>query len=216
MLQYVSRWFLCEETLKAANAVLVNYHHRLLLSAVWGSGTLSSSDGQRFGIQQSSLLTSFYPRYFGYYERALSVYTHISNQFSVFGTRVISCGPREALYVLDGLLENNTILRLREHTTDTHGFTEHLARPSRSAALQARAGDELRMLGPAAPPHRRDELDSPTVGHHGRGRGLAEESHGAGQHHRPAAGKCLLFGSFGEGPDRPGADRQIDLHSPVS
>jgi len=127
MLQYVSRWFLREETLKAANAVLVNYHHRLPLSAVWGSGTLSSSDGQRFGIQQSSLLTSFYPRYFGYYERALSVYTHISNQFSVFGTRVISCGPREALYVLDGLLENNTILRLREHTTDTHGFTEHVS-----------------------------------------------------------------------------------------
>jgi hypothetical protein len=28
--------------------------------------------------------------------------------------------------VLDGLLENNTILRLREHYTDTHGFTEHV------------------------------------------------------------------------------------------
>jgi TnpA family transposase len=28
--------------------------------------------------------------------------------------------------VLDGLLENNTILRLREHYTDTHGFTEHI------------------------------------------------------------------------------------------
>jgi len=126
MLQYVSRWFLREETLKAANATLVNCHHRLPLSKVWGSGTSSSSDGQRFGIQESSLLASFYPRYFGYYERAVAVYTHMSNQFSVFGTRVISCGPREALYVLDGLLENNTILRLREHTTDTHGFTEHV------------------------------------------------------------------------------------------
>jgi len=28
------------------------------------------------------------------------------------------------LYVLDGLLENNTILQIREHTTDTHGYTE--------------------------------------------------------------------------------------------
>ena len=27
----------------------------------------------------------------------------------------------EPLYVLDGLLENNTILQIREHTTDTHG-----------------------------------------------------------------------------------------------
>jgi TnpA family transposase len=28
--------------------------------------------------------------------------------------------------VLDGLLENDTILRPREHSTDTHGYTEHL------------------------------------------------------------------------------------------
>ena len=33
---------------------------------------------------------------------------------------------REATYVLDGLLENDTVLDIREHTTDTHGATEHL------------------------------------------------------------------------------------------
>jgi hypothetical protein len=126
MLQQLTRWLLRDETLKAANAALVNYHHQLPLSAVWGQGQISSSDGQRFGIQQSSLLASFYPRYFGYYERAVSVYTHTSDQYSVFGTRVISCSPCEALYVLDGLLENNTVLRLREHYTDTHSFTENI------------------------------------------------------------------------------------------
>jgi hypothetical protein len=126
MLQHVTRWFLREDTIKAANAALVNFHHQLPISRVWGEGIASSSDGQRFGIQQSSLLASYYPRYFGYYERAATVYTHTSDQYSVFGTRIISCSPREALYVLDGLLENNTILRLREHYTDTHGFTEHI------------------------------------------------------------------------------------------
>jgi hypothetical protein len=50
------RW----EPLKAANAALVNYHHQLPLRTVWGEGLISSSDGQRFGIQQSSLLASFY------------------------------------------------------------------------------------------------------------------------------------------------------------
>jgi hypothetical protein len=39
---------------------------------------------------------------------------------------VISSSPREALYVLDGLVESNTILRPREHYTDTHGFTDHI------------------------------------------------------------------------------------------
>jgi hypothetical protein len=37
-----------------------------------GQGTASSSDGQRFGIQADSLLAAFYPRYFGYYDRAVT------------------------------------------------------------------------------------------------------------------------------------------------
>lgn len=124
MLRRVLRYFIREETLTAANAEIVNRHHELPLSAVHGAGTLSSSDAQRFGIRASSLLASYYPRYYGYYEKAIGIYTHVSDQYSVFSTKVISCSPREALYVLDGLLENNTILKIREHTTDTHGYTE--------------------------------------------------------------------------------------------
>lgn len=126
MLQHASQWLLRTDTLKAANTALVDYHYQLPLAAAWGDGTLSSSDGQRFGLQASSVLGSFYPRYFGYYERALTVYTHLSDQYSVFASRAISCAPREALYVLDGLLENDSILRPEEHTTDTHGATEQL------------------------------------------------------------------------------------------
>ncbi|MBA2764510.1 MAG: Tn3 family transposase [Thermoleophilaceae bacterium] len=126
LLHHISQWYLRQDTLRAANRVLVDYHHRLPLSSVWGDGVSSSSDGQRFGVQASSLLASFYPRYFGYYDRAITVYTHVSDQFTVFASRAISCSPREAIFVLDGLLENDTILRPREHYTDTHGFTEQL------------------------------------------------------------------------------------------
>ena len=126
MLQHASRWFLREETLKAANSAIVEYHHNLPMTAVWGDGSASASDGQRFGIDASSLLASFYPRYFGYYDRAISVYTHVSDQYSVIASRAISCSPREAIYVLDGLLENDTVVRPREHYTDTHGYTEQL------------------------------------------------------------------------------------------
>ena len=125
-LQHVSRWFTDEETLKAASRRIVDYHHRLDLSSVWGDGTVSSSDGQRFQVEESTLLAGFYPRYFGYYDRAITVYTHTSDQSSVFGSQAISCSVREALYVLDGLLANDTILRPREHFTDTYGFTEQL------------------------------------------------------------------------------------------
>jgi TnpA family transposase len=124
MLRHVLNSFVREETLTAASAEIVNQHHQLPLSAVHGSGTVSSSDAQRFRIRASSLLASYYPRYYGYYEKAIGIYTHVSDQYSVFSTKVISCSPREALYVLDGLLENNTILQIRDHTTDTHGYTE--------------------------------------------------------------------------------------------
>jgi TnpA family transposase len=124
MLWHVLHSFVREETLKAASAEIVNHHHQLPLSAVYGTGELSSSDGQRFGIRASSLLASYYPRYYGYYQKAIGIYTHVSDQYSVFSTKVISCSPREALYVLDGLLENNTILKAKKHTTDTHGYTE--------------------------------------------------------------------------------------------
>lgn len=125
-LRRVSQWSLGEETLRKANAVLVDYHHGLDLSAVWGDGHLSSSDGQRFGVEGECAIGNFYPRYFGYYDQAVSLYTHTSDQHTVFGTRVISCGPREALYVLDGLLENDTVLSPREHATDTHGAIDHV------------------------------------------------------------------------------------------
>jgi TnpA family transposase len=62
---------------------MLDFHHQLPISRVWGEGIASSSDGQRFGIQQSSLLAFYYPRYFGYYERAVTVYTHTSDQYSV-------------------------------------------------------------------------------------------------------------------------------------
>ncbi|MBV8798862.1 MAG: Tn3 family transposase, partial [Alphaproteobacteria bacterium] len=125
-LQDISRWFLREATLKAANTILVDFHHSLSFSRIWGDGSRSSSDGQRFAVQRDSLLSSFYPRYFGYYDRALALYTHTSDLHSVYATQAISCAPREARYVLRGILDNDSTLVIREHTSDTHGFTEHL------------------------------------------------------------------------------------------
>jgi TnpA family transposase len=126
MMRGVTDTCIREATIKAANAELVNHHTQLDLSQNYGDGKISSSDGQRFIITASSLLSSYYPRYAGYYDKMIGVYTHTSNQLSVINTQAISCAPRESLYVIDGLLDNNTILAIKEHTTDTEGFTEHV------------------------------------------------------------------------------------------
>jgi len=114
------------ETLKNSNAEIVNRHTQLSLRKIHGDGTISSSDGQRFIINASSLLASFYPRYCGYYNKIIGIYTHTSDQFSVYNTEAISCSNRESMHVVDGFLNNNTILSIREHTTDTEGYTEHI------------------------------------------------------------------------------------------
>lgn len=83
MMRNISDSHLREETIKAANATLVNQHSQLALSQVHGAGQLSSSDGQRFVIRANSLLSSYYPRYCGYYDKAIGIYTHFGSIFSL-------------------------------------------------------------------------------------------------------------------------------------
>jgi hypothetical protein len=75
-LRHALRWLIRESNLNVASARLIASHRRYPVSQVWGDGHRSSSDGQRFGIEASSLLASYYPRYFGYYDKAITIYTH--------------------------------------------------------------------------------------------------------------------------------------------
>ena len=126
ILQRVSGNYITPENIQNSNARLIKYHQDYPITKIYGTGIYSSSDAQRYGIQSSMMMSSYYPRYYGYYDKAISIYTHISDQYSVFSTQVISCALREATYVLDGLLSNNTVLNPEFHCTDTHGYTDHL------------------------------------------------------------------------------------------
>ena len=118
---WTTRWYLREDTLRAANAAVVNVHHRHPLAQVWGGGTLSSSDGLRFPIRGRSITARTLPRYF--VDQGGTSYTHISDQHTTYGTRIIVTTDRDATYVLDEILGNTTDLPIAEHTTDTHGQT---------------------------------------------------------------------------------------------
>jgi cell division GTPase FtsZ len=50
-----AQWRLYEDAMNKAQAVLVNFHHKLSLSAHWGDGTTSSSDGMRVQIGVAAL-----------------------------------------------------------------------------------------------------------------------------------------------------------------
>ncbi|GIJ28257.1 DDE transposase [Micromonospora qiuiae] len=122
VLAWTAEWYFRPETLEAANAAVVNYHHRLPLTQAFGSGTLSSSDGQRFPVKGKSITARHLSRYFAR-GQGVSTYTHVSDQHSTFDTKVIVATAPESHYVLDGLLGNATDLPVFEHATDTHGAT---------------------------------------------------------------------------------------------
>ena len=122
-LAWASTWYLREETLKAAVTALVNFQYHQPLAQHWGGGTLSSSDGQRFPVQGQVRNARALPRYFGY-GQGITFYTWSSDQFSQYGTKVISSTVRDATYVLDEILDNETDLTILEHTTDTAGYTD--------------------------------------------------------------------------------------------
>ena len=86
------------------------------------TGTLSSSDGQRFPVKGKSLTARHLSRYFAR-GQGISTYTHVSDQHSTFDTKVIAATAPESPYVLDGILGNQTDLPVTEHATDTHGAT---------------------------------------------------------------------------------------------
>ncbi len=121
-----SQVYLRPETIVEGSTHIIKSHLAYPISNVLGDRLWSSSDGQWYGIQASSLLSSYYPRFFGYYDQAISLYTHIADTFDVFSTHTISCSEREATYVLSGLLSNKSVVNPQFHSTDTHGFTEHI------------------------------------------------------------------------------------------
>lgn len=164
MLAGVSRGYLHPGSLKASQTVLVNYHHGMEASSVWGQGRTSSSDGQRFGIQGNSMQASFYPRYFGYYDRAITVLTHVSDLCSVLGTQVISCGTREALYVLDALLKNDTDRGTVRPDGSRGGLLAQPHGPGECRGATSRGQQTLRSPGQGFPrvrPTDEDDLHSP-------------------------------------------------------
>ena len=120
VLAWAMEWYVREETLREANTCIVNHHYGLELSKVFGGGTMSSSDGQRFPVRGKSLSGRDMIIHGG---RVLSTYTHVSDQWSTYGTKIIVPTVREAHFALDEFLGNATDLPVTEHATDTHGAT---------------------------------------------------------------------------------------------
>lgn len=124
-LTWLQAWHIRDETYSAGLAELVNAQFRQPFAAYWGDGTTSSSGGQNFKAGGRGQAAGQVNLKYGQ-EPGVQFYTHISEQYAPFHTKVINATVRGATHVLDGLLYHESDLRIEEHYTDTAGFTDHL------------------------------------------------------------------------------------------
>jgi TnpA family transposase len=121
----IARWHVEADAYDRALAMVVEAQARLPMAQFWGMGTSASSDGQFFvSTEQGEAMNLVNAKYGN--TPGLKAYTHVSDQYAPFSTRMIPATASEAPYILDGLLMNDTGRHIREQFADTGGFTDHV------------------------------------------------------------------------------------------
>ena len=116
-LKYVS-----EDLLDKAIAKVINAYNKFELPGYWGTGKHVSADGTKWNLYEQNLLSEHHIRYGGYGGIG---YYHVSDKYIALFSHFISCGTYEGLFILDGLMTNESDIR-----PDTiHGDTQAQSYP---------------------------------------------------------------------------------------
>jgi len=124
-LAWTSDWHIRDETYASALKCLVNQQEREPFAAMFGSSSVSSSDGQFFqaaGLgRDAGRLNAHYSQRSGF-----KVYTHLSGRYGPYFTKLIAATASEALHVLDALVYHQGDMTIRRHHTDGGGDSDHV------------------------------------------------------------------------------------------
>ncbi len=122
-LTWVQQNYIRAETITRANAMLVDAQAKLTLAQAWGGGEVASADGLRFIVPVRTINAGYNSKYFGV-GKGVTYYNFTSDQFSGFNAIVIPGTVRDSLYILEGLLEQQTSLNPVEIMVDTAGTSD--------------------------------------------------------------------------------------------
>jgi TnpA family transposase len=106
-----------EDTLERACTDIINAYNKYELPSYWGSGKSVSADGTKWSMYEENMLSEYHIRYGGYGGIG---YYHTSDNYVALFSRFIPCGAYEAIYILDGLIENKSDI----HPDTVHGDTQ--------------------------------------------------------------------------------------------
>ena len=103
-------------------ARIIDAHHALPFTRVWGSPATTSSDGQFFpsGRNAGEINAKYGP------DPGLKIYSFLSGCYGSFHSNVIGATAGEAPFVLDGLVGNAAEFDPLVHYVDTGGASDHV------------------------------------------------------------------------------------------
>jgi TnpA family transposase len=111
-----------EQRLDKAIFKVVNAYNKFALPRYWGTGKSASADGTKWNLYEQNLLSEYHIRYGGYGGIG---YYHVSDKYIALFSHFIPCGVYEAVYILDGLINNQSDIQ-----PDTlHGDTQSQSGP---------------------------------------------------------------------------------------
>lgn len=122
-LQQTAIWHFREDTFSLALAKLIDAQHNDPFAAVFGSPTISSSDGQHIYLGAAAENAGEVNAHYGR-DPIIKLYTAISGRYAPYHTRVMAATASEALHVLDALLETPTGQSITRHHVDGGGVND--------------------------------------------------------------------------------------------
>lgn len=122
-LSWIQQNYVRAETLTEANARLVECQTANALAQQWGGGEVASADGMRFVTPVQTIHAGPNRKYFGA-GRGITYYNFTTDQYAGFHNIVIPGTLRDSVYILAGLLEQQTSLQPQEIMTDTAGASD--------------------------------------------------------------------------------------------
>ncbi len=118
MLSFINRRHANTHKLNAAIKDIINHYHTFELPKLWGTGKSVAADGTKLEIYVQNLLAEYHIRYGGYGGIA---YHHIADTYVALFSHFIPCGVWEAIYIIEGLLQNASDIQPDTVHADTQG-----------------------------------------------------------------------------------------------
>ncbi len=122
-LLWVDQNYLRDDTLLAANAVLVSAQSQIPLARIWGGGDVASADGMRFVVPVRSVHAGPNPKYFNR-GRGVTWYNLLSDQGSGLNAITVPGTLRDSLVLLAVVLDQQTELQPTQIMTDTGAYSD--------------------------------------------------------------------------------------------